>query len=90
MWYAWERREKCTRFWCKSPLERDYTEDRGVDGRMGSKWTLGKLAASVEWIQLAQVDSVSLGYGSVTGSCEYGDELSSSGPTELVRSLFHL
>jgi hypothetical protein len=26
------------------------TEDRGVDGRMGSKWTLGRL----EWIHLPQ------------------------------------
>jgi hypothetical protein len=30
-------------------------EDQGVDGRMGSKWTLGRLAGGgVEWIQLAQ------------------------------------
>jgi hypothetical protein len=35
MWHARERREKCTRFWWKSPKERDHSEDRGVDGRMG-------------------------------------------------------
>jgi hypothetical protein len=29
-------------------------EDQGVDGRMGSKWTLGRLAEGVEWIHLAQ------------------------------------
>jgi hypothetical protein len=30
-----------------------HLKDQGVDGRMGSKWTLGRLAG-VEWIQLAQ------------------------------------
>jgi hypothetical protein len=29
-------------------------KDQGVDGRMGSKWTLGRLAGGVEWIHLAQ------------------------------------
>jgi hypothetical protein len=28
----------------ESPRERDHLKDQGVDGRMGSKWTLGKLA----------------------------------------------
>jgi hypothetical protein len=27
-------------------------KDQGVDGRTGSKWTLGRLAGSVEWIDL--------------------------------------
>jgi hypothetical protein len=40
MWHAWERSEKCTRFW----WERDHSEDRGLDGRMGSGWILGTLA----------------------------------------------
>jgi hypothetical protein len=44
MWHAWERREKCTGFWWESPKERDRLEDRGVDGRMGSKWILGSYA----------------------------------------------
>jgi hypothetical protein len=26
---------KCTRFWWKSPKERDHLEDQGVDERMG-------------------------------------------------------
>jgi hypothetical protein len=35
--------------------ERDHSEDRGVDGRMGSEWILGILTGGdVEWIQLAQ------------------------------------
>jgi hypothetical protein len=38
----------------ESPKEKDHLEDQGVDGRMGSKWTLGILAGSVEWIHLAQ------------------------------------
>jgi hypothetical protein len=40
MWHEWERREKCTGFWWDSPKEREHSEDRGVDGRMGSKWIL--------------------------------------------------
>jgi alpha-glucosidase (family GH31 glycosyl hydrolase) len=32
MWHAWERREKCTRFWWESPKERDDLEDQGVGG----------------------------------------------------------
>jgi hypothetical protein len=32
-----------TRFWWESPKERDHSEDRGIDGRMGSEWILGKL-----------------------------------------------
>jgi hypothetical protein len=49
MWPAWERREKCTRFWWESPKERDNLEDQGVGGKMGSEWILGKLAWGV-WI----------------------------------------
>jgi hypothetical protein len=44
MWHAWERREKCARFWWESVKERHHTEDRGIDGRMGSEWNLGRLA----------------------------------------------
>jgi hypothetical protein len=32
MWHAWEKREKCTRFWCESQKERDHLEDQGVGG----------------------------------------------------------
>jgi hypothetical protein len=32
MWHAWERREKCTRFWWESPKERDHWEDQEEDG----------------------------------------------------------
>jgi hypothetical protein len=30
-------------------------KDQGVDGSMGSQWTLGRLVGGVEWIELAQV-----------------------------------
>jgi hypothetical protein len=50
MWHAWERREKCTRFWWESPKESDNLEDQGVGGKMVSEWILGRLA----WIRLAQ------------------------------------
>jgi hypothetical protein len=43
MWHTCERGETCTGFWCESPKEKDHLECQGVDGRMGSKWTLGKL-----------------------------------------------
>jgi hypothetical protein len=43
MWHAWERRQKCTRFWRESPKERDHLEDQGLGGLGG-----------VDWIRLAQ------------------------------------
>jgi hypothetical protein len=55
MWHAWERREKCRRFWWESPRERDHLEDQGVGGKMGSEWILWRLAwGGVDWIRLAQ------------------------------------
>jgi hypothetical protein len=48
MWHAWERGETCTGFWWVSPKEKDHLEDQGVDGRMGSKWTLG-IFVGVVW-----------------------------------------
>jgi hypothetical protein len=43
-WNAWERKEKCTRFWWESPKERNHSEDQNINGRMGSEWMLGRLA----------------------------------------------
>jgi hypothetical protein len=37
----------CTEFWWESPREKDHLEDQGVDGRMGSKWTMGKFVWEV-------------------------------------------
>jgi hypothetical protein len=47
MWYVWERREKYTRFWWESPKEYDYLDDRSLDGRMESEWTL--VNAMLSW-----------------------------------------
>jgi hypothetical protein len=77
MWHAWERREKCTRFWWEIQKERDHVEDRGVDWRMGSEWI-------IEWlVGGCRVDPVGSGYGPVVGCCEYGYEPAGSGATEL-------
>jgi hypothetical protein len=55
MWHAWERREKCTRFWWESPKERDHWEDQDIGGKMGSEWILGRVAwGGVDWIRLSQ------------------------------------
>jgi hypothetical protein len=35
--------------WWDSPKDRDHLEDRGVDGRMGSKWTIGRLVRGGVW-----------------------------------------
>jgi hypothetical protein len=40
-------------FW-ESLKEKDHLKNQGIDGRMGSKWTLGKLGRGVEWIHLAE------------------------------------
>jgi hypothetical protein len=37
MWHAWERREKCTRFWWENPKERDHLENQGVGGKVVSE-----------------------------------------------------
>jgi hypothetical protein len=56
MWQALERREKCARFWWKSPKETNYSEDRGVDERMKSKWFLERTPGGVwcgfHWLML--------------------------------------
>jgi hypothetical protein len=43
MWHTSESKEKYTRFWWESPKKSDRSEDRGLDGRMGSEWILGRL-----------------------------------------------
>jgi hypothetical protein len=48
------KERKVYRFRLESPKEKDHSEDRGVDGMMGSEWILGRLAGGIEWIQLAQ------------------------------------
>jgi hypothetical protein len=43
VWHARERGETCIGFWWESQKEKDHLKDQGVDARMGSKWTLGRL-----------------------------------------------
>jgi hypothetical protein len=45
----WERTEKCTRFLWESLKERDHSEDRGIDRRMGSEWILG---SEFSWLRI--------------------------------------
>jgi hypothetical protein len=56
MWHAWERREKCTKFWWESLKEREHSEDQGVDGRTGSELILGRLDEGVwsglSWLRI--------------------------------------
>jgi hypothetical protein len=78
MWHAWERGETCTGFWCESLKEKDHLKDQGVNGRMGSKWTLGILVGG------CGVDSPGSGHGPLAGCCECGDELSGAGTMESV------
>jgi hypothetical protein len=47
MWHAWERGETCTGFCWDSPKDKDHLKDQGVDGRMGSKWAVGRLVGGV-------------------------------------------
>jgi hypothetical protein len=79
--HAWERTEKCTRFWWESPSEGDHLEDQGVGGNMGSVWILGRLAGGGG---VCGLGSTGPGQGPVAGCCECGDELSGSCATELV------
>jgi hypothetical protein len=49
MWWAgvrhtWERGETRRGFWWESLKEKGHLKDQGVDGRMGSRWTSGRLA----------------------------------------------
>jgi hypothetical protein len=78
MWHAWERREKCERFWWESPKKRDHWENQGVGGKMGSEWNFGRL----EWG--CGLDSTVSGQGPVAGCCECGDEPSGSCATVIL------
>jgi hypothetical protein len=74
----WERGETRTGFWWQSRREKDHLEGQGVDGRIGSEWTLGRLVGG------CGVDSPGSGWGFLAGCCECGEETSGSGSTELV------
>jgi hypothetical protein len=44
-----EEGRKCTRIRWESPKEGNHSDDRGVDGRMGSRWILERLAGRGTW-----------------------------------------
>jgi hypothetical protein len=71
--------EEGTRFWWESPKERAHSEDRGIDGKMGSEWIVRVLTG------VRGLDSTGSGQGPVAGCCECGDEPSGSCATELVK-----
>jgi hypothetical protein len=52
----------------ESLKERDHSEDQGVDRRMGSKWTLGRLAGG------CGLDLTGSGLGPVASCQESGNE----------------
>jgi hypothetical protein len=79
MWHAWERREKCTRFWWESPKERDHWEDQGPRWEDGIRMDLREIGLGG-----CGLDSTLSGQGPVAGCCECGDESSGSCATELV------
>jgi hypothetical protein len=60
------------------PEGKVHKKNQGADGRIGSKWTLGKLVVG------CGVDSPGSGYGPLAGCCECGDEPAISGAKELV------
>jgi hypothetical protein len=56
IWHAWERRENCIRFWWESQKKRDLLDNRGLDGRIGSQWILGRLVGRMlsgfDWLRI--------------------------------------
>jgi hypothetical protein len=47
MWHPWKGGGICREFWLGSTKEKDHLEVQSVDVRVGSKWTLGRLAGGV-------------------------------------------
>ena len=69
MWRVWGRGEVCTGFWWGNLRKRDHWGDPDVDGRIILRWIFGK------WEGLWGLDRVGSGYGQVTETCEYANEL---------------
>jgi hypothetical protein len=73
------------RFLVGKPEGKNHLKDQGVDGRVGSKWTLGRLAGG----GVCGVGSPGSGYGPLAGCCECGDEPSGSSAAELVVGIYN-
>jgi hypothetical protein len=79
MWHAWERTEKCTRFWWGKP------EGKTPLGRPRRRWEDGiRMDLRETGLGGYGLDSTGSGQGPVAGCCECGDEPSGSYATELV------
>jgi hypothetical protein len=62
MWHAWERREKCTRFWWEKPEEKRPLGKPRRRCEGGSEWILGRLAGRMwsgfDWLRLGTSDAL--------------------------------
>jgi hypothetical protein len=63
MWYAWERREKCTGFWWENPKERKRPLDkawcRWEDGiRMDLRETGQEVYSGYSWLRIGSGDEI--------------------------------
>jgi hypothetical protein len=56
-------------------------------GRPRRRWEDG--IKKGDWLGECRLDPAGSGLGPVAGSCEYGDEPSGSGATELVMPVYH-
>jgi hypothetical protein len=54
--------------WLENVKGRDHSEDLGVNGKIILNWISGERVGG------CGLDSPGLGYGSVAGSCEYGNK----------------
>jgi hypothetical protein len=56
MWHAWERGETYKGFWWANQKKEEHLKDQGVDGKMGSYWSLGRLGGGVwsgfSWLRI--------------------------------------
>jgi hypothetical protein len=51
--------KNCTRFWWERTKEKDHLKDKGVDGRMGLEWILGRLVGGMwsefTWLRIGTI-----------------------------------
>jgi hypothetical protein len=55
MWHAWERKEKCTRFWWGNPKKRHHLEDRDEMGGWDQNAPLGDFLGvwtELKWLRI--------------------------------------
>jgi hypothetical protein len=67
VYHAWKKGGNFKGFWWESAKERGHSEDRGVDGRMGSELVLVGMAGEYK------IGPFGSGWGPMAGLCKYGD-----------------